>query len=60
MLSNSPALREALGRGHTGVLWWGIQPVSAGVFGVPAGFLATLVISAVTGHKENLAPDFRF
>ncbi len=60
MLSNLPALREALGLGPAGMLWWGIQPVSAGVFGVPAGFLATLVISAVTGHKDNSAPDFRF
>jgi cation/acetate symporter len=60
MLSNLPALREAFGLGPAGALWWGIQPVSAGVFGVPAGFLATLVISAVTGHKENSATDIRF
>jgi cation/acetate symporter len=60
MLSNLPILREALGLGPAGALWWGIQPVSAGVFGVPAGFLATLVISALTWDKENTALDFRF
>ena len=26
-------------------LWFGIQPISAGVFGVPAGFLAIWVVS---------------
>lgn len=29
-------------------LWFGIQPVSAGVFGVPAGLLAALVVSRIT------------
>jgi len=29
-------------------LWWGIQPISAGVFGVPAGLLAALVVSRIT------------
>ena len=26
-------------------LWWGIQPTSAGVFGVPLGFAVTLLVS---------------
>jgi len=59
MLSNLPALREALGLGPAAVLWWGIQPVSAGVFGVPAGLVTTLVISALTKHQEYSAPNFR-
>jgi len=29
----------------SGGLWWGIAPVSAGVFGVPAGVLATFLAS---------------
>jgi cation/acetate symporter len=29
-------------------LWFGIQPVSAGVFGVPAGLLAAVVVSWIT------------
>ena len=59
MLSNLPAFRDALGLGPFSGLWWGIQPVSAGVFGVPAGFIATLAISALTGHKGVSEPDFR-
>jgi cation/acetate symporter len=33
-------------------LWWDINPISAGVFGVPAGLLAMVVVSLLT-----LAPD---
>ena len=29
-------------------LWWDIQPISAGVFGVPAGFLVIVLFSLVT------------
>ncbi len=29
-------------------LWFGIQPISAGVFGVPAGFVAAAVVSRIT------------
>jgi cation/acetate symporter len=28
-------------------LWWGLQPVSAGVFGVLLGVMVTVVVSAV-------------
>jgi len=31
-------------------LWWGLQPVSAGVFGVLAGLLATVLVSWLTPH----------
>lgn len=47
MLINLPAVRTALGLSHDG-LWWGIQPVSGGVFGVSAGLVATLVVSWFT------------
>lgn len=57
MLSNLSVFHDALGLGRVGGLWWGIQPVSAGVFGVPAGFVATLLISALTGHKGRLQAD---
>src|SRR5256885_12178557 len=36
-LFRSPVLPEAL---HAR-LWWGIQPISSGVFGVPAGLMVT-------------------
>jgi cation/acetate symporter len=29
-------------------LWWGIQPISAGVFGVPLGFAVMVVVSWLT------------
>ncbi|MGC1442427.1 MAG: sodium:solute symporter family protein [Burkholderiaceae bacterium] len=52
MTSNQPWLRELV----WGVprsepfdnLWWGIEPISAGVFGVPVGFVLTVVISLLT------------
>ena len=59
MLSNLPAFRDTLGLSPATGLWGGIQPVSAGVFGVPAGFAATLVISALTGHKGVPAANLR-
>lgn len=40
MVLNSPAVRHFWGLAAEGGLWWGVQPVSAGVFGVPAGFVA--------------------
>ena len=29
-------------------IWWGIQPISAGVFGVPLGFAVIILVSLVT------------
>ena len=29
-------------------LWWGIQPISAGLFGVPVGFAVIILVSLVT------------
>jgi cation/acetate symporter len=31
--------------GFVGPRWFGIEPISSGVFGVPAGFVATIVVS---------------
>ena len=45
MLGNVPALRAALGLAPGQVLWFAIQPLSAGVFGVPAGLLVTWLVS---------------
>ena len=52
MVANQPWLRELF----FGVprsapitnLWWEIQPISAGVFGVPLGFLVIILVSLVT------------
>jgi cation/acetate symporter len=34
-------------------LWWGVQSASAGVFGVPAAFAATIAVSLLTRPDEN-------
>ena len=34
-------------------LWFGIQPISAGVFGVPAGLVVTWIVSLLTRPREN-------
>ena len=47
MAVNVPWVRQVLDLTGSG-LWWGIQPVSAGVFGVAAGIVATLVVSLLT------------
>ncbi len=44
MVAHMPALR-GLYSSATTPLWWGIQPVSAGVFGVPAGIVAVVALS---------------
>ena len=48
MLINAPGVRHFWGLDPNDGLWWGIQPLSAGVFGVPLGFsvmiLSTLLI----------------
>ncbi|WP_240980347.1 VC_2705 family sodium/solute symporter [Ramlibacter agri] len=48
ILANAPAVRAALGWAPGQQLWFGIQPLSAGVFGVPVGLLAAWLVSLVT------------
>jgi cation/acetate symporter len=47
MMANAVAVRSAIGLGGGG-LWFGIQPVSAGVFGIAAGFVMTVLFSLIT------------
>lgn len=47
MVINQPGVRQTLGLSGDG-LWLGIQPVSAGVFGVAAGLLVTVALSLVS------------
>ena len=42
MVANAAGFRHFWGLSPDGGLWWGVQPISAGVFGVPAGFAAIL------------------
>ena len=48
MLINTQAFRGLVGLAPGHALWFGIQPVSAGVFGVPVGFAMAAVVSALT------------
>ena len=47
---NQPAIRQAFGLTGDG-LWLGIQPVSAGLFGVAAGLLVTVALSLVSNPE---------
>jgi cation/acetate symporter len=47
MLVNAAQVRSALGLSGTG-LWFGIQPVSSGVFGVFAGVLVTVLVTLLS------------
>jgi cation/acetate symporter len=33
-------------------LWWDIQPISAGLFGVPLGFIVIIIVSLLTGAPK--------
>ena len=53
MLLHLGGVRAALGLGGPG-LWFGIQPVSAGVFGVAASVL-TIVVVSLLGRSPELS-----
>jgi len=48
MVTTQPWLRGVFGVTSPVQLWWDIQPISAGLFGVPIGFLVILVVSLLT------------
>jgi cation/acetate symporter len=50
MATNVPLLRGWLGvtKPLADCQWWGIDPIAAGVYGVPAGVLATVIVSLVS------------
>ncbi len=48
MVHASTMLRLSLGVPGPAETWWGIQPISAGVFGIPAGALAMVLVSWLT------------
>jgi cation/acetate symporter len=62
MVINAPGFRHFWGLDPIGGLWFGIQPLSAGVFGVPAGFgvmiLATWLLPMrwVSPPKQLVVP----
>jgi cation/acetate symporter len=48
MVTTQPWMRGIFGVTGPIELWWGIQPISAGMFGVPLGFLVIIVVSLLT------------
>ncbi len=48
VVSHAAWPRQLLGWGDPGPLWWGIEPISAGVFGVPVGMAVTVLVSLLT------------
>ena len=58
MSINAPALRQWLELSPGGGLWFGIQPVSSGVFGVPAGLLTIWLLSLVWPDDRAGRPVF--
>jgi cation/acetate symporter len=48
MVTTQPWLRGIFGVTSPIELWWGIQPISAGLFGVPVGFALIILLSLVT------------
>jgi cation/acetate symporter len=55
MATTDPWLRGLFGVTAPVRLWWGIQPISAGVFGVPLGFVVTVVVSLLTPRPSEAA-----
>jgi cation/acetate symporter len=48
MATTQPWMRGIFGVTSPVELWWGIQPISAGLFGVPVGFAVIILVSLVT------------
>jgi cation/acetate symporter len=48
MVTTQPWLRAIFGVTTPVQLWWDIQPISAGLFGVPVGFAVIVLVSLVT------------
>ncbi|MBE7939630.1 MULTISPECIES: VC_2705 family sodium/solute symporter [Ramlibacter] len=52
MLAHAPAFRSALGLAPGAALWFGIQPMSAAVFGVPVGFATVVAVSLLPARQR--------
>jgi len=48
MVTTQPWMRGIFGITSPVELWWGIQPISAGIFGVPLGFAVIIIVSLLT------------
>ncbi len=57
MLTNQPWLRASFGITSPIRLWWDIDPISAGLFGVPVGFVVIILVSLVTPAPSEKVQD---
>ena len=57
MLVDQPWLRSAFGVTSPIELWWGIEPISAWLFGVPVGVAVIVLVSLVTPRPSQQAQD---
>ena len=57
MVMTQPWLRGVFNVTSPVELWWGIQPISAGVFGVPLGFAVIVLVSLVTPAPNHRIQD---
>lgn len=57
MVINSPFMRSFWGLDLHSGLWFDIQPISAGVFGVPMGFFVTALVSWLVKVGPEALPD---
>ncbi len=53
MATTQPWMRGLFGVTSPIELWWGIQPISAGLFGVPLGFAVIIIVSLLTGQPRQ-------
>ena len=64
MAMTQPWMRSVLGITSPIQLWWDIQPISAGVFGVPFGFAVIVLVSLLTAPpsaaEQRVAEDVRY
>jgi cation/acetate symporter len=58
LATTQPWLRSALGLQGEPTLWWDIEPISAGVFGVPVGMVVTVVVSLLTAPPAPATQAF--
>ena len=57
MAVNQPWMRSVMGITRPVDLWWGIQPISAGVFGVPLGFAVIVLVSLLAPERDKGAAE---
>ena len=57
VVTKQPGVRETVGLSGPVQLWGGIQPIAAGLFGVPLGFVVLVVVSLLTPPPSRAARE---